>query len=311
MFASLTEVAATFPWFFPGVAFAIGACIGSFLNVVIYRVPKEESIVTPGSHCACGQPIKWYDNIPILSWLALRGRTPGAVGGNFPFRYPAVELLTALLFVACWLRFSAPAGRWRGVRVDFSELSRRRDVHRPRSLHHPRRVHDRARHCVVGVLLSAPLVPALHVATGGMPLVDSLRSGTASLLGLLVGSGLVLWIALFAEAILKKEAMGFGDVKFVGAIGAFCGWQGAVFSIFGGALVGTVWFAIRMAVAENFRQGLTRRAAIRKSRRARRCRSPSARKCPSARCSRSPAPFISFAFARGWARGSRKSRRCF
>ena len=65
-----------------------------------------------------------------------------------------------------------------------------------------------------------------------------------SLQGLLIGSGLVLWIALVAEVVLRKEAMGFGDVKFVGAIGAFCGWQGAVFAIFGGAVVGTVWCAI-------------------------------------------------------------------
>jgi leader peptidase (prepilin peptidase)/N-methyltransferase len=62
-----------------------------------------------------------------------------------------------------------------------------------------------------------------------------------------IGSGLVLWIALVAEALLRKEAMGFGDVKFIGAIGAFCGWQGAVFAMFGGAVVGTVWFAAALA----------------------------------------------------------------
>ena len=93
-------------------------------------------------------------------------------------------------------------------------------------------------------MLLSVLVPALHGQDSGFFLGDSLRSGVASLLGLLVGSGLVLWIALIAEALLKKEAMGFGDVKFVGAIGAFCGWQGAAFSVFGGALVGTVWFAV-------------------------------------------------------------------
>ena len=96
---------------------------------------------------------------------------------------------------------------------------------------------------VVGVVVSFA-VPALHGQHEGLFIVDSFRSGVASVVGLLVGSGLVLWIALLAEVILKKEAMGFGDVKFVGAIGAFCGWQGAVFSIFGGALVGTVWFAV-------------------------------------------------------------------
>jgi leader peptidase (prepilin peptidase)/N-methyltransferase len=93
-------------------------------------------------------------------------------------------------------------------------------------------------------LLLALLVPALHGQTSGFFVGDSMRSMVVGLQGMLIGSGLVLWIALVAEALLKKEAMGFGDVKFVGAIGAFCGWQGAVFAIFGGAVVGTVWFAV-------------------------------------------------------------------
>ncbi|MSU25241.1 MAG: prepilin peptidase [Opitutus sp.] len=235
--ASLAEVAAAFPWFFPTVAFAVGACVGSFLNVVIYRVPKEESIVSPGSHCGCGAPIKWHDNIPILSWLALRGRAR-CCGRAFSFRYPFVELLTALLFVACWLRLP-PAVAGCGaiflsclVAATFIDLD----------------------HMIIpdvftlglgvaGVLLSLA-VPALHGHHSDYFMVDSLRSGLTSLQGLLVGSGLVLWIALLAEAALKKEAMGLGDVKFVGAIGAFCGWQGAAFAVFGGALVGTVWFAV-------------------------------------------------------------------
>jgi leader peptidase (prepilin peptidase)/N-methyltransferase len=239
MFAPLADFAAAFPWFIPTCAFALGACVGSFLNVVIYRVPKEESIVTPGSHCGCGQPIKWHDNIPIFSWLMLRGRAR-CCGRPFSVRYPFVELLTALLFVACWQRFGAQPGvAVCGclflsclVAATFIDLD----------------------HFIIpdiftlglgllGVILSM-LVPGLHVPPGEMALLDSLRSGTASMLGLLVGSGLVLWIALIAEALLKKEAMGFGDVKFVGAIGAFCGWQGAAFAVFGGALVGTGWFAV-------------------------------------------------------------------
>ena len=240
MLASYVELNAVFPWFFPAVAFVVGACVGSFLNVVIYRVPKEESIVTPGSHCGCGQPIKWHDNIPILSWLLLRGRAR-CCGRAFSFRYPFVELLTGVLFVVCWLKFSplvAVCG-WIFlsclVAATFIDLDHFiiPDVFTIGL-------------GVVGVLLSL-VAPALHVTRTDVLLVDSLRSGTASLLGLLVGSGLVLWIALIAEVVLKKEAMGFGDVKFVGAIGAFCGWQGAVFAIFGGALVGTVWFALAWA----------------------------------------------------------------
>jgi leader peptidase (prepilin peptidase)/N-methyltransferase len=98
---------------------------------------------------------------------------------------------------------------------------------------------------VAGVLLSCAL-PALHGRQHELFLIASLRSGMDSVVGLLVGSGLVLWIALIAEAVLKKEAMGFGDVKFVGAIGAFIGWQGAVAAVFGGAIIGTLWFALAL-----------------------------------------------------------------
>lgn len=231
------EFSAAFPWFFPLAVFVLGACVGSFLNVVIYRVPKEQSVVTPGSHCACGQPIRWHDNVPILSWLILRGKAR-CCGRTFSFRYPFVELLTALLFTACWLRF-APAVAVCGwvfvsclVAATFIDLD----------------------HMIIpdvftiglgvaGVLLSTA-IPALHGFQGDVFLVDSLRGGIAALQGLLIGSGVVLWIALVAEALLRKEAMGFGDVTFVGGIGAFCGWQGAVFTVFGGAVVGTVWLLV-------------------------------------------------------------------
>ena len=92
--ASYAEIAAAFPWFFPLVVSLLGACIGSFLNVVIYRVPAGQSIVTPGSHCACGAPIAWYDNLPVLSWFILRGKAR-CCGRPYAFRYAFIELLTA------------------------------------------------------------------------------------------------------------------------------------------------------------------------------------------------------------------------
>ena len=233
------QFAAAFPWFFPAVAGLFGAMVGSFLNVCVYRIPAEQSIVTPGSHCACGKPIAWYDNIPVLSWFILRGKAR-CCGRPYSFRYAFVELLTAALFLACWLLFP-PAKAACGmvfvsvlIAATFIDLDHMiiPDVFTIGA-------------GLVGVLLSF-LVPALHDYHGNIYVVDSLRSGTAALQGLLVGSGLVLWIALLAEMALKKEAMGFGDVKFVGMIGAFCGWQGAVFSVFGGAVVGTVWFVIAL-----------------------------------------------------------------
>ncbi len=228
---------AAFPWFFPTAALLVGACVGSFLNVVIYRLPKEESIVTPGSHCACGTPIRWHDNIPILSWLLLRGRAR-CCGRSFSFRYPAVELLTALLFLACWLRFPPAVAACACLFVSCLIAATFIDLD-----HFIIPDVFTIGLGVVGVLLSA-VVPALHGHTGDFFLADSVRGLVSGLQGLLIGSGLVLWIALIAEVVLRKEAMGFGDVKFVGAIGAFCGWQGAVFTIFGGAIVGTVWFVI-------------------------------------------------------------------
>lgn len=93
----------------------------------------------------------------------------------------------------------------------------------------------------VGLVLSFA-IPSLHVS-GPFMIFNCLRSGAAALVGLAIGSALVLWISLFGELIFGKEVLGFGDVKFLGAIGAFCGWQGAIFSVFGGAAVGVVVLA--------------------------------------------------------------------
>lgn len=226
----------SFPWFFPVAAFCFGAIVGSFLNVCIYRIPAGRSIVSPGSRCACGQPVAWHDNIPILSWLILRGRAR-CCGRRYGVRYPFVELLTAVLFLVCWLQF-APAKALIGMLLcailicaTFIDLDH---------MIIPDRFSIGG--AVVGVVL-AFAVPALHGHDGPSFALASVRSGLDAVLGLLVGSGVVLWIALLAEIVLRKEAMGFGDVKLLGAIGAFCGWQGALFSIFGGAVLGVFVFA--------------------------------------------------------------------
>jgi leader peptidase (prepilin peptidase)/N-methyltransferase len=250
MIAAFATTAAALPWLLPTVAFVIGACVGSFLNVLILRLPAGESIVSPGSRCACGAPIAWRDNIPIVGWLLRRGRAR-CCGRAFSPRYPAVELLTAFLFLACW-RLYPPAvavGGWiflsglvAATCIDLDHLM----IPDPFTLGLG----------VVGVLYSCA-VPALHGQAGAFFALDSLRSGTAALEGLLLGSGLVLWIALLAGAVLKKEAMGLGDVKFAGAIGAFCGWHGAVFALFGGAVVGTIALPFLLAGRRLWRPAAT------------------------------------------------------
>lgn len=235
------EFAAAFPWFFPVLAGIFGAIVGSFLNVVIYRVPANKSVVTPGSHCGCGAPIKWYDNIPVLSWFVLRGKAR-CCGSRYSFRYAFVELLTAALFVANWMMFP-PAKALCGmffvacllcalfIDLDHMIIPEFFTIGLG----------------VIGVVLSV-FVPSLHGQDDGVFLVGALHSGVISMQGLLIGSGLVLWIAVIAETLLKKEAMGFADVTFVGAIGAFTGWQGAVFSVFGGAVVGLIWITLAAIV---------------------------------------------------------------
>lgn len=229
-----------FPWFFASLAFVMGAMIGSFLNVVIYRVPAGQSIVRPPSHCACGTPIPWRHNLPIVSWLVLRGRA-ACCGRPYSVRYAFIELLTGILFLTAWLRLPPVAAF--GAMVLLALLIAATFIDLDHMI-----IPDGITiwGTLAAVLLSFAL-PGLH-GFGEEPffLLGSIRSGFASILGVFVGSGLILWIALLAEAVLRKEAMGFGDVKFMGLIGAFLGWPGAVFAVFGGAIVGTVWFFVAM-----------------------------------------------------------------
>jgi len=214
------------------LVFVIGACIGSFLNVVIYRVPAGKSVVSPRSQCRCGEPIAWYDNIPILSWFILRGRCRHCKS-YFSFRYPMVELGTALIFLGLW-----NSGEWPVVLGWFCFAG----------LMIPAAMIDldtmeipdffSIGGCIIGVIASF-LIPSMHGVEGsGLIVLDGIMGGIAGLQGAFIGSGMILWVALVAEVILRKEAMGFGDVKLMGAIGAFCGWQGAVFAFFGGSVLG-------------------------------------------------------------------------
>jgi leader peptidase (prepilin peptidase)/N-methyltransferase len=217
-----------------------GACVGSFLNVCIYRIPRDESVVKPRSHCPhCGTLIPWYLNVPVLSWLALRGRC-ASCKGPIAFRYTLVELLTAMLFLAVFMKWAAPqavhmlpiphpliipiywlflAGLVLGTFVDFEHFIIPDSV--------------TIGGMAVGPVLSA-LVPALHAR-------ELWWQGLAtSLLGLAVGFGSLFAIAWIGEKAFKKEAMGFGDVKLMGAIGAFLGWQAVLFTVFVSSVLGSL-----------------------------------------------------------------------
>ena len=209
--------------------FLAGLCIGSFLNVCIWRIPREESIVWPGSHCpACNHAIAPWDNIPLLSWLVLNGKCRHCKAPISP-RYFVVELLTGALFTALWLvhgwSVQTPvyiffaAALILGTFVDLDHLI----------------LPDRV---TLGGMVAGPLlsfaIPALQGQT------DRLSALVHSLAGLALGYGILWLVATLGRLFLKREAMGMGDVKLLGAIGACLGWQAVLFSIFISSLSGTV-----------------------------------------------------------------------
>ena len=232
MLETLTFINADYPWLFAAFSFIFGAIVGSFLNVCIYRIPAERSVVFPGSTCACGKPIAWYHNIPILTWLFLRGRA-SCCGEKFSVRYPAIELLTGALFYASWVIHSPLIAIIGFLFIAFLICSTFIDLD---YMIIPDRFSIGG--MLIGVVLSI-LFPSLQDVEG-QAIMQNIESGVHSIIGALIGSGLVYWIAVLGEIVFRKPAMGEGDVKFVGFIGAFCGWQGAVFAMFGGAFIGTL-----------------------------------------------------------------------
>jgi leader peptidase (prepilin peptidase) / N-methyltransferase len=236
------SVASIAPWFFPVLAFGIGTCIGSFLNVCIYRIPAGMSVAHPPSRCgACGKPIPFYNNIPILAWIFLRGKA-ACCGAPFSIRYPAIELLTGLLFLASWMLLPAPIASigflWIFILIAVTFIDLDHMI-----------IPDRFSigGLIAGVILSmvVPTLHGIHVDNWGLGAIQGMFT---AITGAMIGSAIILWIMILAEVVLKKEALGFGDVKLMGAIGAFCGWQGAIFSLFGGAVLGTIAIALMQII---------------------------------------------------------------
>ena len=214
-----------------------GALIGSFLNVCIFRLPRQESIAWPGSHCpACSHPIAWHDNIPIVSYLVLAGRCRHCAV-RIPLRYPVVEALNALGYVGL-LWFFGPS--WPAVAYGllYSALL-----------------------VVAGTDLSHKIIPNAitlpGIAVGLISAATILPLGLMNgLIGLLVGGG-ILWLLAWASPYLfGKEGMGGGDIKLLAMIGAFLGWKPALMTImvgsFLGSLVGVTLIAVRVIKREDY-----------------------------------------------------------
>jgi leader peptidase (prepilin peptidase) / N-methyltransferase len=209
------------------VAYAgvIGAAIGSFLNVCILRWGAEpkQSVVRPPSRCPkCGTGLRWFDNVPIVSWLILRARCRGC-GEPISPMYPLVELATALVWAFMVWRFGFGLDALRGA--VFATI-------------------------LFGIAMTdarAYIIPD-EFSLGGLALgiLFALLAGRqalgTALLGAAVGFGLLWLVAVAGEWIFKQEAMGGGDIKMMAMVGAFLGWQGTLLTVFLGALIGSLIF---------------------------------------------------------------------
>ncbi len=220
-------------WFF-----GFGACVGSFLNVCILRIPAGKSIVFPGSHCVCGKPIAWYDNIPIFSWFILGGKAR-CCGQKFSMRYSLVETATACAYLWLWMEFSptsfaaAFAGMiffallMLGAMIDL-DLLVLPDITTLGGL-------------VIGLGLSL-LWPQIHgYVSASWSWRTEWQSFSTALAGVVVGAGVVYWIGELGNFFLRTPSMGYGDMLLMGCVGAFCGWRGTLFSIFGGAILACLY----------------------------------------------------------------------
>jgi leader peptidase (prepilin peptidase) / N-methyltransferase len=208
-------------WLYYVILLLLGLILGSFFNVCIYRVPREESIAWPGSRCPhCQHPLSVWDNLPLVSFLLLRGscRTCQA---PISYQYPLVEGMTAFgtvligwTFGFSWAFFQA----W----LLFSALL-----------------------VVSGIDLSHQIIPNVITYPGiVIGFVLSWLTGkpgwTSSLIGILLGGGLLWLVAFGYELLARKEGMGGGDIKLLAMIGAFLGWPGVLVTIFSGSFIGTV-----------------------------------------------------------------------
>ena len=211
-------------------SFLVGACFGSFLNVCISRWPEGLSVVRPRSRCPnCERPIASYENIPIFSWLALRGRCRGC-GNRISFQYPLVEIIVGLVWMLSYLHY--------GLTFTAARVAMLITILIGIAVTDFKRYLIPDGFTVFGIIWV--LVTAIITLFVGEP--EPFAAPFDAILGACVGAGVIAIAGWLGEVALKKEAMGFGDVTLMAVVGAAVGPNRALMTVFLGALIGAVVF---------------------------------------------------------------------
>ena len=227
------------------LAFVFGLLIGSFLNVCIYRLPRDLSVVRPRSFCpSCERMIAWYDNIPVVSFVLLRGRCR-LCKSAIPLRYPLVELVTALLFAWGAYRYEP----WEAVKFcAFSALL----VALVGSDLEERTLPDGLTlgGAVLGLVLAwfSPIAPGMAPLLFPWTQAPRMWSLEEAVLGAAISSGAIWLVGELYYRLRKREGLGLGDVKMIAMIGAFLGLQGALLTLIVGSLAGGIIGLLVIAV---------------------------------------------------------------
>lgn len=233
-----------------------GAVIGSFLNVVIHRLPREESIVLPSSRCpSCGAAIAFYDNVPVLSYLMLGGRCRSCKT-HISARYPTVEALTAFLWVAvAWrdgLTFALPFDLVFVTAITALIFIDAEHMILPNAITYPGIVFALIARVAIPYLMGRPYFDDLEMLLNGVLAGRPLWAASlvGALIGALVGGGSLWLMGWTWEKLRGIEAMGLGDVKMMFMVGAYLGWRLTILNIFLGVFSGSL-----IGIALMLRQG--------------------------------------------------------
>ena len=215
------------------MSFISGTCAGSFLNVVIYRVPADISLITPGSHCPkCKKEIPWYQNIPLISWLVLRGKCANCAC-KIPIRYFLVELLTGVLFLLVFSKV-----------VFYHEPLQLLVVYLGLTMLVITTVFIDSEHQIIPDKTTYPAMILGLAAAAAFPMTWHTGSHwwalAQSTICIAVSGGLLALFAILGSKLFKRDALGWGDVKYIAATGACLGGRAAYFTLLFGAFTGSI-----------------------------------------------------------------------